>query len=435
MPIQVRPGERADKSQFTPEFILETARKVLHPYTLETSHIDWYTGYHINQRLTDSFGVHNRVFLAGDACHTHSRTLRASPLCVSVSLTLFPLTAKAGQGMNTSMQDTWNLCWKRALLLVPPLATHGIADLASTAFAVGAVATGVAKPELVQTYSDERQVVAQQLINFDKKFSRLFSGKPSAADDLDDGVDLKEFKDVFVAGNLFGAGMSINYADSIVVGKNGSNGGVKSKQHLAAKLPVGERFYSAQVVNQASATADQLTTRIPFTGAFRLLIFPGDILKPAAKNRLAKLAEYLDGPASVVSKYTPSDLPRWSIIDPITIRSSPAPLSPFPGQRAVTDLDAVRLRQAHRDRAVRLPSAFHLPPAQLQARLRRRAVVCALVPLPVLPALADNPCCQTIGATARRTRRTASRRRKAPSLSSAQISVRPLSRRLSLAPS
>ena len=38
-----------------------------------------------------------RVFIAGDACHTH--------------------TAKAGQGMNVSMQDTFNLGWKLAAVL------------------------------------------------------------------------------------------------------------------------------------------------------------------------------------------------------------------------------------------------------------------------------------------------------------------------------
>ncbi|BGP34602.1 hypothetical protein JCM10296v2_006424 [Rhodotorula toruloides] len=276
LPIQVKPGEYLDKSKVTPDSILDTARKILHPYTLDYEHIDWFTGYHIGQRLTESFGAHNRVFLAGDACHTHS--------------------PKAGQGMNTSMQDTWNLCWK-----------------------LGSVALGLAKPELLQTYSDERQVVAKTLIDFDTKFSKLFSGKPASATDVDEGVDLKEFKDVFATGNLFAAGMSINYGDSIVVGKDGSRGAVASKQHLALKLPVGERFYSAQVVNQASATADQLTTRIPFTGAFRLLVFPGDITKPEAKERLQKLADYLDSPESVVSKYTPSDLPRWAVIDPVTI--------------------------------------------------------------------------------------------------------------------
>jgi phenol 2-monooxygenase len=50
-----------------------------------------------------------RVFIAGDACHTHS--------------------AKAGQGMNVSMQDAFNLGWKLA-----------------------AVLDGRAKPELLRTY-------------------------------------------------------------------------------------------------------------------------------------------------------------------------------------------------------------------------------------------------------------------------------------------
>ncbi|GAA6033167.1 hypothetical protein JCM8097_002978 [Rhodosporidiobolus ruineniae] len=277
LPIQVKPGERLPKERVTPEGILETARKILHPYTLETDHIDWFTGYHIGQRVTESFGVHNRVFLAGDACHTHS--------------------PKAGQGMNTSMQDTFNLGWK-----------------------LGSVALGLAKPELLKTYSDERQVVAKTLIDFDTKFSKLFSGKPAAADDVADGIDLKEFKDVFSTGNLFAAGMSIDYADSIVVGKSGENGSaVKSQQHLASNLPVGQRFFAAQVVNQASATADWLTTRIPYTGAFRLLVFPGDIKQEKAMARLRKLGDYLDGPDSVVSKYTPADGPRWAVIDPVTI--------------------------------------------------------------------------------------------------------------------
>ncbi|GAA5910203.1 hypothetical protein JCM6882_001771 [Rhodosporidiobolus microsporus] len=277
LPIQVKPGERLPKEKVTPEKILETARQILHPYILETEHIDWFTGYHIGQRLTESFGKWNRVFLAGDACHTHS--------------------PKAGQGMNTSMQDTFNLGYK-----------------------LGLVSTGVAKPELLQTYSAERQVVAKTLIDFDTKFSKLFSGKPASADDLDHGVDLKEFKDVFATGNLFAAGMSIDYADSIAVGKDGSGGSaVKSKQELATKLPVGQRFFGAQVVNQASATADMLTTRIPYTGAYRLLVFAGDIKEEKAKARLQNLADYLDGPESVVSKYTPSNLPRWSIIDPVTI--------------------------------------------------------------------------------------------------------------------
>jgi hypothetical protein len=44
LPIQVKPGERLPKDKVTPESILEVARNILHPYTLETEHIDWFTG-------------------------------------------------------------------------------------------------------------------------------------------------------------------------------------------------------------------------------------------------------------------------------------------------------------------------------------------------------------------------------------------------------
>ena len=83
-----------------------------------------------------NFDAHRRVFLAGDAVHTHS--------------------PKAGQGMNVSMQDTYNLGWKIAL-----------------------VAKGIAKRSILSTYQSERRRVAQDLIDFDHSFSRLFSGRPA----------------------------------------------------------------------------------------------------------------------------------------------------------------------------------------------------------------------------------------------------------------
>ena len=43
----------------------------------------------VGQRVASQFAVDERVFIAGDACHTHS--------------------PKAGQGMNASMNDTHNL--------------------------------------------------------------------------------------------------------------------------------------------------------------------------------------------------------------------------------------------------------------------------------------------------------------------------------------
>lgn len=44
LPVQVKPGEYLDRSKVTPESILNTARKIIAPYTLDTAKIDWFTG-------------------------------------------------------------------------------------------------------------------------------------------------------------------------------------------------------------------------------------------------------------------------------------------------------------------------------------------------------------------------------------------------------
>ena len=54
----------------------------------------WLTGFRINGRKVSSYRW-GRIFLAGDAAHVHSPA--------------------GGQGMNTGMQDAFNLAWKLAL--------------------------------------------------------------------------------------------------------------------------------------------------------------------------------------------------------------------------------------------------------------------------------------------------------------------------------
>lgn len=78
-------GAKVDRSWITPELILGQAQKIIAPYKLTYSYCDWWTAYQIGQRVGDRFSLMERVFLAGDAVHTHS--------------------PKAGQGMNVSMQD------------------------------------------------------------------------------------------------------------------------------------------------------------------------------------------------------------------------------------------------------------------------------------------------------------------------------------------
>ena len=78
-------GGKIDRSKINPDIILESAQKILAPYKLTYRYCDWWTAYQIGQRVGENFSLRERVFLAGDAVHTHS--------------------PKAGQGMNVSMQD------------------------------------------------------------------------------------------------------------------------------------------------------------------------------------------------------------------------------------------------------------------------------------------------------------------------------------------
>ena len=50
----------------------ETARRIFHPYEIDFVVTTWWSAYSVGQRLADHFSKDNRIFLTGDACHTHS---------------------------------------------------------------------------------------------------------------------------------------------------------------------------------------------------------------------------------------------------------------------------------------------------------------------------------------------------------------------------
>ena len=178
-------NERVASLHITPERLVAAARRILHPYSLDVKEIAWWSVYEIGQRLCDRFddvpedaaaGVYPRVFIAGDACHTHS--------------------PKAGQGMNVSMQDAFNLGWKLA-----------------------AVLRGLAAPELLRTYSDERRAVAHELIDFDRKLAAMFSAPPrDPANPGSDGVDPAELQRYLTQQLRFTAGVETRYRPSIICG-------------------------------------------------------------------------------------------------------------------------------------------------------------------------------------------------------------------------
>ncbi|KAK1492123.1 phenol hydroxylase [Colletotrichum cuscutae] len=288
---------RADRSKITPELIFVAAQKILSPYKIEYEYCDWWTAYQIGQRVGTEYDAHGRVFLAGDAVHTHS--------------------PKAGQGMNVSMQDTYNLGWKVAL-----------------------AAKGIAKRDILNTYQSERRRVAQDLIEFDHRFSRLFSGRP-AKDVLDEeGVSMEVFKDAFLKGNLFASGLSVDYGASNLVVKAGdslkqgdgskvpksvasiSEEDFKKKQALATGLPVGMRFNSFKVLNQACARPWHFQEIFKADGRFRVVLFAGNILDASQKARVDNFCVALDAPDNFLRKVTPAKAPIDSVIEILTIHSA-----------------------------------------------------------------------------------------------------------------
>ena len=83
-------GQKVDRSTITPELILAAAQKIIHPYKLTYKFCDWWTGYQIGQRVGTEFSAHERIFLAGDAVHTHSpKVLSSSSYLLSLSLHIF----------------------------------------------------------------------------------------------------------------------------------------------------------------------------------------------------------------------------------------------------------------------------------------------------------------------------------------------------------
>ena len=93
---EVTDENRARVRSMSSDDVMEVAARVLAPYTVEVKQVAWFSIYEVAQRLTDAFDDATRreglprVFIAGDACHTHS--------------------AKAGQGMNASASTraTWS---------------------------------------------------------------------------------------------------------------------------------------------------------------------------------------------------------------------------------------------------------------------------------------------------------------------------------------
>ncbi|KAL4933364.1 putative FAD monooxygenase [Aspergillus undulatus] len=273
-------GKRADRSKINPDAILKAAQKIMTPYTISYRRLDWWTAYQIGQRVGTQFSAHGRIFLAGDAVHTHS--------------------PKAGQGMNVSMQDSFNLGWK-----------------------IASVAKGLANPSILKTYELERRKIAQDLIDFDHWYSRLMSGRPARDITDKNGIDMKEFEEAVGKNELFMSGFAVNYGSSVLVAKGIESNAVVSVQELAPGIELGKRIPSVQVLNQADSRSWYLQERLPSNGCWRVMVFAGDVTKPSQKDKIGRLGTALGSRESFLQRYTPAGARYDSVIEVLTVHAAP----------------------------------------------------------------------------------------------------------------
>ncbi|MBN8977915.1 MAG: FAD-binding monooxygenase [Rhizobiales bacterium] len=267
-------GERVASKAITAEHLVAAAQRIFHPYTLDVKEVAWWSVYEIGQRLCDRFDNASddvahppSVFIAGDACHTHS--------------------PKAGQGMNVSMQDGFNLGWKLA-----------------------AVLRRQSSPAILHTYSDERRALAKELIDFDRAFAKMFSARPKEAGaNDDDGIDPAEFQTYFVKQGRFTAGTAVHYAPSLITA-------APVHQNLATGFTVGMRFHSAPVIRLADARPLHLGHVVKADGRWRLFLFADDKMSDDLSSRLRALCEWLaQSDAAPLRAYTSADADIDSVID------------------------------------------------------------------------------------------------------------------------
>ena len=204
-----------------------------------------------------------------------------------------------GQGMNVSMQDSYNLGWK-----------------------LGAVISGTAHHDILSTYDAERRPIALRLIELDKQMSEFYSQGPSGASE-----EYQNFRDGF---SKFLSGVSVTYEPNTLVTRlaadreprqfGNSNGNVapRSVDGIAKNIALGQRLPSHKVVSQCDSTVVHLANALPSTGKWRILVFAGDLSSKKQRKVVHSLGETLQ---NLQRKYSKDGSHATSTIEVLLLNS------------------------------------------------------------------------------------------------------------------
>ncbi|KAL4944601.1 hypothetical protein BDV06DRAFT_232853 [Aspergillus oleicola] len=236
----------------TEEVAVQEAIESMKPFKVKFKEVHWWTLYTIGQRIAETFSTKNdRVFLCGDAAHTHS--------------------SGAAQGLNTGIHDAVNLAWKLALRV-----------------------WGIARPEVLATYTVERASAVQRLIDYDKDIAMLMSCKWPAwyqgDRDADHHLVLGE---IFEKAASFNTGLGISYAENVL---NQANVASASSDGSCCTLVPGSRPPDVELSTPGTNRGVRLQTITPNRAIFWVLLFTGGH-DATIRGSLQKLKQYLEDTA------------------------------------------------------------------------------------------------------------------------------------------
>lgn len=191
--------------------------------------------------------------------------------------------------MNTAFHDALNLAWK-----------------------IHHVEAGFANRSILQSYETERKRIAEDLLNFDARYAKLFSRRVPSAGEVgavagnQEGCEANEFVEVFKSSQELTSGYGIAY---------GSNEFNWSPEHSAQSrlfnpkgttLRTGRIMPPANVTRVIDANVVQLEQEIPLNGSFRIFLFAG---KPSTTRKaVADLANNMQKRSSFYSAFEREDI-------------------------------------------------------------------------------------------------------------------------------
>lgn len=220
---------RVDRTKIQAERIKQLVQELYRPYHIEfTKELDWWGVYVIGQRLASGYqDKTGRVFILGDACHTHS--------------------PHAGQGMNAAISDAHNLSWKLVHVL-----------------------RGWAGSELLRTYETERRGFAIALIDLHARIAEVMSGKVKGTS-----------ADILTKSLSFVSGIGTHYPPSKIVDT--------TNQLQAPGIVLGERMPHQVILRAADLRPYSTLDLLKSDNLYKIVIFTGNAKDEEQRKRLEKL--------------------------------------------------------------------------------------------------------------------------------------------------